>query len=401
MSVSHGPPARERTSVLIVNPSADVYGSDLQMLESVRALARHRPVTVLMPAGGELVARLESAGARVELLDFPVLRRANASASAFAAMVGAMVLALPRMCRAVRRLRPAVLYVNTVTLPWWELVGFLTRTPTLCHLHEAETQDRMAVRRALILPLHLADGVIVISRAAMRAMAEASPGLERKAHLIYNGVPFPPDAPAQPVRAGRYRLAVVGRLSPRKAPHIALEVLAELVRRGHDAQLEVAGSTFPGYEDYEAELRARADQPDLAGRVTFSGYCSPIWPVLARSDFVLAPSLREPFGNAVVEAQLSLRPVVATAALGHLESIEDRETGLLVPAEDVARMADGVEQLIADPAGARALSERAAASARSRFSTERYADEIVRLVAETAGRRGSVTPGADSRPTNR
>ena len=388
MSLPRGSSACERTTVLIVNPSADVYGSDLQMVESVRALAPDHDVIVLMLSGGELVARLESAGARVELLDFPVLRRANTSAPAFAAMLGEVVLALPRMCRAVTRLRPAVLYVNTVTLPWWQLVGFLTRTPTLCHLHEAETQDRMLVRRALILPLHLADGIIVISRAAMRAMSEVAPRLERKAHLIYNGVPFPPVDPTHPVHPGPHRLLVVGRLSPRKAPHIALEVLAALVRRGHDAALEVAGSTFPGYEGYEAELRARAAEPDLAGRVTFSGYCSPIWPVLARSDLVLAPSLREPFGNAVVEAQLSLRPVVATAALGHLESIEDGVTGLLVPAEDVPAMADAAERLLTDRVAGEALAERAAASARSRFSTQRYAEQIVRLVAATArGRR--------------
>ena len=380
-----------RSTVLVVNPSADVYGSDLQMLESVRALVEHHDVTVLMPTGGELVARLESVGARVEFLSFPVLRRANASALAFATMVGSMLLALPRMCRAVQQRRPVVLYVNTVTMPWWQLVGFLTRTPTLCHLHEAETEDRKLVRQALILPLHLADGVIVISQAAMRAMLDVAPRLRRKAHLVYNGVPFPPTLPTHPPGAARVRLAVVGRLSPRKAPHIAVEVLAELCRRGHEAELEVAGSTFPGYEAYESELRNRSEQPDLVGRVRFSGYCSPIWPVLARSDIVLAPSLREPFGNAVVEAQLAMRPVVATAALGHLESIEDQETGLLVPAEDVQAMADAVETLILDPAGRRALAERAASSARSRFSTARYGEQIVDLVAATARRRGAAT----------
>ena len=64
---------------------------------------------------------------------------------------------------------------------------------------------------------------------------------------------------------------------------------------------------------------------------------------------MVAPSLREPFGNAVVEAQLSLRPVVATAALGHLESITDEDTGLLVPAEDVDAMAKAIARIIDDP----------------------------------------------------
>ena len=82
--------------------------------------------------------------------------------------------------------------------------------------------------------------------------------------------------------------------------------------------------------------------PELAGRVRFSGYCSPIWPVLERADIVVAPSLQEPFGNVVVEAQLAGRPVVAAAAYGHLESITDVETGLLVPPGDAAALAEAV-----------------------------------------------------------
>ena len=83
----------------------------------------------------------------------------------------------------------------------------------------------------------------------------------------------------------------------------------------YDLEIELAGSAFAGYEWYVAELEERASRPDLAGAVHFAGYCKPIWPHLAAADIVVAPSLREPFGNAVVEAQLSRRPVVATAAL--------------------------------------------------------------------------------------
>ena len=46
---------------------------------------------------------------------------------------------------------------------------------------------------------------------------------------------------------------------------------------------------------------------------------------------------------------MSRRPVVAAASHGHLESIADDQTGLLVPAGDPAAMADAVERLIADP----------------------------------------------------
>ena len=97
-----------------------------------------------------------------------------------------------------------------------------------------------------------------------------------------------------------------------------------------------------------------------------------MWPVLQRADIVLAPSTQEPFGNVVVEAQMSRRPVVAAASHGHLESIVDDQTGLLVPAGDPAAMAEAVKRLIADPELADRVARTAESESVRRFSVERY-----------------------------
>jgi len=369
-------------TTMIANPSADVYGSDLQMLESVSALVEAGSrVVVVLPADGPLVEQIRQRGGEVEFVTFPVLQRANQSAVAFIRMAGAAAAAVWRLARYLRRTRPAVLYVNTVTLPWWLLAARLTATPVVCHVHEAETADSRLVRSALVLPLRLADALLVISRAALAATVDAVPALERRAHLVFNGVPQPPTDPVPAARRDPLRLVVVGRLSPRKAPHLALEAAGRLRASGHAVEIELAGTAFAGYEWYVAELEERSAQEDLAGAVTFSGYQRPIWSTLEAADMVLAPSLREPFGNAVVEAQYSLRPVVATAALGHLETIEDGRTGLLVPSGDVDAMVAAVERLIDDPALAQRLAEDARASALQRFSLERYRREVVAVVA--------------------
>jgi len=373
-------------TILIVNPSPDVYGADLQMVQSAAALVeRGWRVVVALPQSGSLVPRLHEVGAEVVLIRFPVLRKGNARAGSLIKMGLTALAALPRCLRLIRHLEISVLLVNTVTLPWWLLAGRLSRTPTVGHLHEAETEARRIVRRALVAPLLLADAVIVISRAALDSMADAQPRLVDRAHLIYNGVPGPAGASSEPRHGEPVRLAVVGRLSPRKAPDVALETLAALRRDGYDVELELAGTPFAGYEWFEADLRRRAERPDLVGLVRFSGYCSPIWPVLDRADIVLAPSLREPFGNAVVEAQLARRPVVAAASQGHLESISDGETGLLAAPADPEEMAAAVRKLIDDPALAARLAAAGQDSAARRFSVDRYRVEIGDLVDSVAG----------------
>jgi hypothetical protein len=100
---------------------------------------------------------------------------------------------------------------------------------------------------------------------------------------------------------------------------------------------------------------------------------------------VVAPSLGESFGNAVVEAQLASRPVVATAVQGHLETVTDGETGLHVPPSDAEAIATAVVRLLDDPALADRLAERARTVASEKFAAARYRSEMSSLMNRLAG----------------
>lgn len=368
--------------LVVVHPSPDLYGADLQMLQAVAAVVEAGwAVTVVLPQDGPLVPLIRDRGADVLHVFYPVLRKASLRPGSLLATGASAMRALPNCVRLLRRLRCDVVLVNTATLPWWLLAGRLAGRPVVGYLHEAETTGSRWVRRALVLPFQLAQQTIVISRSALTAMTDVAPWLARRAVLVYNGVPGPelPTSGAATV-SGTVWLAVVGRLSPRKGTDVALRAVARLRGRGIDARLEIAGDAFSGYEWFEDQLRQLAAEPAMAGAVEFSGYCSPVWPVLERAQIVLAPSLNEPFGNAVVEAQLAGRVVVAAASQGHLESVEDGRTGLLVPPGDDEAMAEAVVRVIETPDLAETLAARARAEAERRFSVARYRREIVTVL---------------------
>lgn len=369
--------------VLIANPSADVYGADLQMLDSITGLieAGYR-VTVSVPSDGPLVPLIRVRGAVVVFTVVPPVQRAALSPKGLIGLATGSTSAISRVRALLRRLRVDVLYVNTITIPAWIIAGRLARIPVLCHVHEAENADRAMVLRGLLAPLRAASALIANSRAAVDALLAVFPSLGARTTLLYNGIPNPPLDPDPPTdRAGRVvRIAAICRLSPRKAPDVALEALALVRDRGHDVHFELCGTTFTGYQWFEQQLRERAAQPDLAGAVTFGGYVSPVWPALAAADIVVAPSLREPFGNAVVEAQFARRPVIASATLGHLETVQDGKTGLLVPPNDAGALADAIVRLIDDPHLARTLADGGLASAEQKFTVSRYRREIAEAV---------------------
>ena len=379
-------------TVLVANPTSDVYGSDLQVLESVAGLReRGWEVVVTSPRAGPLDDRLRAAGAAVLHLPVPVLHRSDASLAGVAGLLRTGMAALPKMRGVVQHVAPSVVYVNTITVPWWLLAARSMGVSALCHVHEAEARDHRRVQQALAAPLFLADVAVVNSRTTQEALCAVAPRLQPRTRLVHNGVAGPPVPPRPPHRTTPgFRIVVVGRLSARKAPDVALESTALLRSRGHDVRIEVCGTAVPGQEAFERRLRQRADQPDLRGAVEFAGYSSPIWPSLERADALVAPSLGESFGNAVVEAQLACRPVVATAVQGHLETVLDGVSGLLVPTEDPESMARATQRLMEDRALADSLAVAGMERARALFGTTAYREAIGSVVeglAPAPGRR--------------
>jgi glycosyltransferase involved in cell wall biosynthesis len=143
----------------------------------------------------------------------------------------------------------------------------------------------------------------------------------------------------------------VGRLiHPAKGHDDLLAAAARVVRAAPSARFLVVGDGAR-----EAELRAAAARHGVAANVVFLGRRADVPALLRRADVVCHPARAEGLPNAVLEAMAAARPIVATAAGGTPELVEDGRHGLLVPTCDPAALAGGVVALIRDPARARAL----------------------------------------------
>ncbi|WP_435011538.1 glycosyltransferase [Tundrisphaera lichenicola] len=101
-------------------------------------------------------------------------------------------------------------------------------------------------------------------------------------------------------------------------------------------------------------------------RVSFLGHRDDVPRLLAASDLLVLPSLYEGLPNVVLEAMRFRKPVVATAAPGTTEVVEDGVTGILVPLRDPPALAQAIRSVIADPGRARAFGE----AGRSRVEAE-------------------------------
>jgi glycosyltransferase involved in cell wall biosynthesis len=97
---------------------------------------------------------------------------------------------------------------------------------------------------------------------------------------------------------------------------------------------------------------------------------------LNASDVVVLPSVREQFGQVLVEGMACGLPPIAVDAHGPATIIEDGEDGWLVPADDEDAMAEALVEAVNDADERRRRGEAAYESSRARYSWPALAEEV-------------------------
>ena len=366
--------------VLVAHPSAELYGSDRVLLESVCAMiGAGSEVTVTLPESGPLVDELTRAGATVAILPTPVLRKSGLTPKGLVKLAVEGLRFLGPSGRLIRAVDPDRVLVNTVTVPGWLLQAKRAGVSVASHVHEAERAQQPWIRRLLYAPLFLADRIVVNSQYSLNVFGESWPALRRRSEVVYNGVIGPsvdlPDPRPEPTPA---RLLFLGRLSPRKGADVAIEAAATLVARGLDIRLGMLGAVFDGYEWFEQDLHRRVAEGGLGDVVAFHGFEPNIWDRVAEADILLVPSVvDEPFGNTAVEAILGGRPVVVSDTSGLREAAAGFKAARMVTPGSSEALADGVQSVLADWDRLRSDVVADRAEARSRFAPARYHHDLL------------------------
>lgn len=190
---------------------------------------------------------------------------------------------------------------------------------------------------------------------------------------------FTAEGPKAP-RGAAHRIVSVGRLVPRKGFATAIAALAGVP----DTELVIAGGPEQGRlaDDPEARrLRELARRCGVADRVRLLGQVGrPQMPELLRSaDLVLCTPWYEPFGIVPLEAMASGVAVVAAAVGGLTDTVVDGVTGELVPPQRPDVLAGTLRRLLDDPAVREAYGVAGMDRARSRYSWDRIATDILRV----------------------
>jgi D-inositol-3-phosphate glycosyltransferase len=205
-----------------------------------------------------------------------------------------------------------------------------------------------------------------------KAFARRALGLSTKEHIILN----------------------VGRLAPRKGLDNLVRGVAGLAKvHGVSARLLIVGGNSdlpePTLTPEMARLQSIAEEEGIADRVQFTGRRSREFLKLyySAADVFATTPWYEPFGITPLEAMACATPVVGADVGGIRFSVADGVTGLLVPPQDPAALANACATLLGNPELRKEMGRNGAQRVQAQFTWPKVARAVSALYADVLGER--------------
>ncbi len=358
----------------------NVGGSHISTLLLVKNLDRSRvePIVVLHEEG------LLSDYLRQQNLDYELLANPDFLKPPFLSFRNIATL-LPRIWRLttfLRRRQIDIVHVNDTRIQFgWSPAARLAGTKLIWHQRTGNFGRSLT---KLVLA-RMAHQLIGISRYSASTLPELL-----KPHVQVVANPF--DTEFAAVERGAEKRKVIaelglapdaqlvgffGNLVQQKRPAIFLSA-ASLIDRRIEGPLHflLCGAER---DNARSELTDLAQELGIADRVHLMGFRTPVEPLMAACDVIIAPGIGEGLGRSLIEATIVGTPVVAADSGGHREVIVDGETGFLVAPDDPQAFAAAACKLLSDMPLAAGIAARAQAVAIREYSIEGHAEVMTEV----------------------
>jgi glycosyltransferase involved in cell wall biosynthesis len=292
---------------------------------------------------------------------------------------------VPDLRAALRELQPDVIHTHQIgPLFYTGLAATGMRKPLIVHTEHGKVNyaGRRRTRWLGRVAAHFAEVFYCLSQDMADAVAAAGVVPRRKLRVIRNGIDtafyshqrdtslirreltIPPDAPL---------IGTVGRLNEIKRQDVLINALAILVRQKPNAHLLLVGDG-----PLRAALQEQVHRLGLHDRVHFAGYQTDTTAFLHAMDVFALTSRSEGMPQALLEACVACKPVIATRVGGIPEVIDHGVSGLLVEPGDANALAVGFLELLTNHDRAAAMARRASEKVVANFDVARMARDYHR-----------------------
>lgn len=181
-------------------------------------------------------------------------------------------------------------------------------------------------------------------------------------------------------------VGMVGNIKHWKGQEVLIRAIATLRSRFPDIACLLIGDISRESAAYGRHVRGLLEKLELQDNVVITGYKREVGDYINVTQVLVHASiLPEPFGRVLLEAMALRKPLVASDGGAVPEIVTDGVTGLLFRPGDSRQLAQCLEQLLDDPAGARNMGEAGFVRLVERFGIESNVAATQRLYAQLLG----------------
>jgi glycosyltransferase involved in cell wall biosynthesis len=172
----------------------------------------------------------------------------------------------------------------------------------------------------------------------------------------------------------KLKVGMVAHMSAEKGHGVLLEAAAQIVSKIPEVVFVLVGKG-----DLMPQLQEKIRELGIENHVIFTGFRHDSETLMREFDIFCLPSLSEGLSSAILVAMASSLPVIATQVGGIPELVVDGETGLLVPPNDVHRLAAALDQMLVSESLRRRMGQAGRRRVERSFTLQRKLDETEQL----------------------
>jgi glycosyltransferase involved in cell wall biosynthesis len=174
-------------------------------------------------------------------------------------------------------------------------------------------------------------------------------------------------------------IGTVGRMVTEKGQMYLVEALKYLKNERKDLKC-----LFVGEGPLLSQLKQMTIDLGVDDISVFTGIRKDIENIYPLLDLFVLPSIREPFGLALLEAMASGLPVLATAAGGPSEFIESEVNGFLVPPRDSKALASKINWILSNKEKVKGIGKEGLKTVKNCFGAKKTAKKVGNIYYSTS-----------------
>lgn len=342
--------------ILYLHAGAEMYGADKVLLELIKGLdSKEFEAHVILPNDGVLVEALRQVGAKVSVLDYPILRRKYFNPKGIAYYIRSYNFYAKQIALYAREHSIDMVHNNTAAVLEGIYLKRKLKLPLIWHVHEIIVKPKAISDFINMLMGRYADKIVTVSQAVANHIKQSPFIKDSQVEVIYNGVDnavyYPMDASSIrekfDIAQDALVIGMIGRVNAIKGQNDFIEAVEPLLEKNEQAVAFLAGGVFPGEEWRLEELDKRIASSSVVSQIHRIDYYDKTSELYNMFDIFVLPSIKpDSLPTVVLEAMACSKPVVGYNNGGIAEMVVDDKSGCLVKPNRPQELSNAISLLL-------------------------------------------------------